>query len=239
MHFHDVAELVLFDQVQGDFYADGVRYPLFPGAVVFVPSMRRHDFDLAGGAKAWTLIQFDPFIFEALGGRLTRPFCARPGDAARCRIATLADWLVEASAAGARDPTALRIAELLLLAIAEAPEAEAGEAPGDSAAVERLLPAIERLRRAPGEALSLEDAAAACHLSPAYFSHRFAQVMGMSFTDYVRTWRLHLAARHLVSSRAPVSDIAYRLGFSSPSHFTARFHERFGMTPREYRRNAS
>src|SRR3546814_16417163 len=76
-----------------------------------------------------------------------------------------------------------------------------------------------------------------CNLSPAYFSRRFKRVFGMNFTDYVRTYRLHLAARRILTTGAPVSDIDYGLGFASPSHFTARFHERFGETPRDYRQS--
>jgi AraC-like DNA-binding protein len=101
-----------------------------------------------------------------------------------------------------------------------------------------LLPALERLRSSPAEPLSLENAAVMCSLSPAYFSRRFRQVFGMTFTDYSRIHRLHLAARRLVATRAAVSAIAYGTGFSSPAHFAARFRERFGMTPREYRRSA-
>jgi AraC-like DNA-binding protein len=60
----------------------------------------------------------------------------------------------------------------------------------------------------------------------------------MNFTDYARVYRLHLAARRLATTGSAVSEIGYSLGFSSPSHFTARFRERFGMSPREYRNSA-
>jgi AraC-like DNA-binding protein len=60
----------------------------------------------------------------------------------------------------------------------------------------------------------------------------------MTFTDYTRIYRLHLAARRLAATRAAVSAIAYGTGFSSPAHFAARFRQRFGMTPREYRNSA-
>ena len=51
----------------------------------------------------------------------------------------------------------------------------------------------------------------------------------MNFTDYARAYRLHLAARRILSSGAAVSHIAYGVGFSSASHFTALFHDRFGL----------
>ena len=243
MHFHDVAELVLFGRVRGEFIADGRRHRLGDGSLVFVPSMRRHDFLLEPGEMHWTLIQVDPYVVEALAlrqelARLARPFCAWPAGAASERIAMLGQWLVETAAGRTTEPTAAKIVELLLLAACEAPERVAADDGQAASSVERLLPALERLRAAPAEAVTLDQAAAICSLSPAYFSRRFGQLFGMTFTQYVRVHRLHLAARRIATSRAPISGIAYDLGFSSPSYFTARFRERFAMTPREYRASA-
>ena len=239
MHFHDVAELVLFGRVRGEFVADGRRHRLGDGALVFIPSMRRHDFLLERGDMHWTLIQIDPYVIESLAlkadlSRLARPFCAWPASEAGERIAMLGQWLVEANA----EPVAANIVELLLLAACAAPEHDDAHDEQAASSLERLLPALERLRAAPAEAVTLEQAAAMCSLSPAYFSRRFGQLFGMTFTQYVRVHRLHLAARRIATSRAAISSIAYDLGFSSPSYFTARFRERFAMTPREYRESA-
>src|SRR5439155_1105725 len=43
MHFHDVAELVLFRRVRGMFIAGGRRHAICDGAIIFVPSMRNED----------------------------------------------------------------------------------------------------------------------------------------------------------------------------------------------------
>lgn len=239
MHFHDVAELVLFKRVTGTFIADGRRHELRDGATVFVPSMHHHDFELGRGAMEWVLVQVDPYLVEKLGlrlSRLSRPFCAFPDATARTRIAVLADWLIEA--ASRRDRKIERIVELLILTAAEAELGGGSEVDGEAAHVERLIPALELLRTSPGQSISLRAAASQCRLSSAYFSRRFRQVFAMTFTDYARTYRLHLAARRLLGGGASISEIAYGVGFSSPAHFTARFRQRFGMTPREYRSSA-
>jgi AraC-like DNA-binding protein len=239
MHFHDVAELVLFRRVSGAFIADGRRHDLRDGTVVFVPSMRHHDFELDPGAMEWVLVQVDPYIVENLAlhrPRLSRPFCAFPDEGARARIDILADWLLDA--AQGQDAKLERIVELLVLTVAESEARDGTEADSGTTHVERLLPALELLRSAPAEPVALDVAATACSLSPAYFSRRFRQLFGMTFSDYARTYRLHLAARRLLGSGAAISEIGYSVGFSSPAHFTLRFRERFGMTPREYRKSA-
>lgn len=243
MHFHDVAELVLFRRVSGEFVAGGRRHRLVDGAVVFVPSMHHHDFALGSGAMEWVLVQMDPYLVEALAlkgeaSRLTRPFCAWPDELAQSRLTVLADWLLETLDGNAGDPTAERLVELLLLAVVQSPGDFSAEDGAEPSPVERLRPALERLRAFPNEPVALEAAAAMCNLSPGYFSRRFRHIFGMPFTDYARIYRLHLAARRLVDGGRAISEIAYGVGFSSPAHFSARFRERFGMTPREYRKSA-
>ncbi len=114
-HFHDVHELVLFGQVQGDFFTEGWRHPLSPGCIAFVPSMRQHDYALAPGPRDWVLVQVDAVASETLlrspgMERLAHGFCALPDRRLQQRIATLAHWLTELDST---DPTAVPLVELL------------------------------------------------------------------------------------------------------------------------------
>jgi AraC-like DNA-binding protein len=236
-HFHAVHELVLFGKVGGDFIADGRRYPLSRNCIAFIPSMRQHDFALAPGPRDWVLVQIDAIAGETLARapglqRLAHPFCAKPGPALRRRMALLADWLLEL---GGADPLAAPLAAVLLRAAARASAIEGTPLPADADVLQRLRPAIDRLRRDPAHAPSAEEAAALCALSPAYFSRRFRQQIGLAWSDYVRTHRLHLASQRLLESDRNVAEIADELGFSTPSHFGDLFHRRFGTTPNAYR----
>ncbi len=135
-------------------------------------------------------------------------------------------------------PLSLPLAELLLRGALHAAAVDGEKLAADSGGLHRLRPAIDRLRHDPADAPGAEQAAALCALSPAYFSRRFKQQVGMSWSDYVRTHRLHLASRRLLESDQSIAAIAYSLGFSTPSHFGELFHRRFGMTPMDYRRRA-
>lgn len=237
-HFHDVCELVLFGQVHGDFIADGRRHRLVPGCIAFVPSLHQHDFALAPGPRDWLLVQIDASSADALARapgleRLANAFCAKPDPVLGERIAMLGDWL---AGLGDADPLAASLATVLLRAAALAPGIEGERLATDADGLERLRPAIEQLRRDPANAPSAEAAAALCALAPAYFSRRFKQQVGLAWSDYVRTHRLHLASQRLLESEQTVAEIAYALGFSTPSHFGDLFHRRFGMTPNAYRR---
>ena len=236
-HYHDVAELVLFGRVRGVVVVDGTRYPLAPDCVVFVPSLQQHDFALRAGARDWTLLQLDPGMVAALvagpdGETLREAFCARPKGALAARIAALGKWLWDV---GEDDPAAPAIAELLLRAAARSPHVRGRSEDGGGDALRRLRPAIEALRRDPAHAPSAERAAALCALSPAYFSRRFRRLLGMAWSEYVRTHRLHLASQLLLDSERSAAAIAAELGFATASHFGELFRRRFGMTPDAYR----
>lgn len=238
VHYHDVHELVLFGKVAGSFATEDRRYRLAPHAIAFVPSLHQHDFALAAGPRDWVLIQIEAAAGERLLRTpglecLRRPFCARSGRALRRRLSMLADWLVTLEAT---DPLALPLAELLLRAVAQAPATEGEAVAADAGSLKRLRPAIERLRLNPASAPGAEQAAALCALSQAYFSRRFKQQVGMSWSDYVREHRLQLASRRLLETDQSSAAIAEALGFSTPSHFGELFLRRFGATPNGYRR---
>ncbi|MFE1897547.1 helix-turn-helix transcriptional regulator [Streptomyces yangpuensis] len=62
---------------------------------------------------------------------------------------------------------------------------------------------------------------------------------GIRLEQWVISERLEAACRLLASPHnagLPVSAVAARCGFTSPSHFTRRFRETYGVTPREWRR---
>jgi len=240
LHFHDVAEIVLFGEASGRFFCDGESYPITAGCAVFVPTMVYHDYHFDPGPKSWTLIQLEPYFADQvtrLGGpgSPARPICVQPDLASAERLQLLADWLAEAARADPADPLVERIVAMILALLGRQPARDGEREPGNGLHLARFLPAIERLRRAPGARLSLRDAALLCHLSPAHFSRRFASVFRCGFSDYVTSYRLHVASREIATTGKPLGEIGYDLGFSSHSHFTARFRERFGISPREYR----
>lgn len=237
LHFHDVAEIVLFGEALGRFECGSSRFAIVPGCVVFAPSMHYHDFEFYDGPKNWTLIQVDPYVLDQITTVEvpTAPLCVQPTAAGRARLAMLSDWLVEVSAGDPADPLIDQIVALIMHSLCVAPRETPDEQPGRGVELARFLPVIERLRAAPGQPLPLKDAASLCHLSPAYFSRRFAAVFGCGYADYAMAFRLHVAARKIATTGLHLSEIGYALGFASPSHFAARFHERFGISPREYR----
>jgi AraC-like DNA-binding protein len=64
----------------------------------------------------------------------------------------------------------------------------------------------------------------------------FKQAMGVSFTSYLNSYRLTMAARLLLQSDATVLSIATEVGFDNLSYFNRVFKRQFHATPSDFRR---
>lgn len=60
---------------------------------------------------------------------------------------------------------------------------------------------------------------------------------GKSMVEFIKLQRLKRAAQILASSKLPISEIAYMVGFSDPKYFSKCFSKEFGKTPTEFAAN--
>ena len=87
--------------------------------------------------------------------------------------------------------------------------------------------------------LKVGDIADYLNMTPAYLSKLFSKEIGMPLSTYIREQRLEAAAQMLQFSDFSIAEIADYFVFSSQSHFTSAFQEKYGMTPKKYRDNYS
>ena len=64
-------------------------------------------------------------------------------------------------------------------------------------------------------------------------------LIGQTTVSLMRTFRLKRAAELIKIKSATIAEIAYDVGFNSPSYFTECFREYFGKLPSEYSENDS
>lgn len=86
------------------------------------------------------------------------------------------------------------------------------------------------------EELSLEKMAKIACISPFYFHRLFHAYMDETLSEHVKRLRLVRAQERLQYSDAPITEIAFDLGYETPSGFTKVFQQVIGRSPREYRK---
>lgn len=92
------------------------------------------------------------------------------------------------------------------------------------------------LRERLAEPLHLTDIAASVGVSEEHLARRFKQTTGTTVFGYLRRLRLERAKHLLATSDDNLSEIAERIGFSSPTLFSRCFREESGLTPSVYRK---
>ena len=83
--------------------------------------------------------------------------------------------------------------------------------------------------------LSVEDIGAEMHLSRVQLYRKVKALTGKSPVDLLRKARLSRAQGMLSDTSLSVSEIAYQVGFTSPSYFAKCFKDEYGKVPGEAR----
>ena len=102
--------------------------------------------------------------------------------------------------------------------------------------VEQIRIAVQQWVRMPVERPKLSDYLSR-HLNKDYstMSKLFSEVRGITIERFSILHRIEYVKELLCYSQLSTSEIAYRLGYSSPAHLSSQFKQVTGMTPKEFR----
>ncbi|MBT2325470.1 helix-turn-helix domain-containing protein [Variovorax paradoxus] len=117
--------------------------------------------------------------------------------------------------------------------------AHAARHSGRSSRHDALQRVLRYVREHLQEEMSLNDAAAAAMLSPNYLAHLLKKQTDRTFTELVTERRLEHAKELLLSSGLRIGEVARQCGFGDAVYFSRRFRQWTGVTPRQFREEAS
>ncbi|MBI1287022.1 MAG: response regulator [Flavobacteriales bacterium] len=86
------------------------------------------------------------------------------------------------------------------------------------------------------ENFSVEELSKEVGMSRAQLHRKLIALTGKSASRFVRNYRLEHAYQLLENRVGTVSEIAYRVGYSSPAYFTKCFTEDFGISPSQVKK---
>lgn len=95
--------------------------------------------------------------------------------------------------------------------------------------------AEEAVREGYRGRLTVAELARMVDVHPATLSRGYRKRFGCTIGEHVRRLRVEHAARELLETSEPLSEIALRAGFYDQSHFTNLFRRSLGVTPGAYR----
>jgi TolB-like protein/AraC-like DNA-binding protein/Tfp pilus assembly protein PilF len=83
------------------------------------------------------------------------------------------------------------------------------------------------------EHFGVKELAKEAGLSRSQLHRKLLSITGKSTSRFIRDYRLEKAMVMLQNNSATASEIAYRVGFSSPTYFNSCFHDYYGYPPGE------
>jgi len=99
----------------------------------------------------------------------------------------------------------------------------------DDALLKGVMGAVEQ--GMGDEKFGVEDLSRKIALGRRQLERKLQGLTGLSPAEFIRTMRLQRAHELLVKNAGTVSEIAFQVGFGSPSYFSSCFRERFGYPP--------
>ncbi len=107
----------------------------------------------------------------------------------------------------------------------------------DTEAFSRIRPVIEYINENYYNRITTSQLCEIVNLNESYFCRVFKNTIGISAMNYINFVRVCWAEYYLQKGEK-VSDVAYKTGFSTLSHFNFTFKKYMQITPREFRKAA-
>jgi AraC-like DNA-binding protein/mannose-6-phosphate isomerase-like protein (cupin superfamily) len=234
LHAHEALQVVLVEHGRAEFVVRGTPHAAEPGDVILVESWEPHAVRALPGGASVVMALVAPAVLAAAAPHEERsadvavfPLAVRRDPALRRALRAVAD-LQEAGAARLAIDGAVVAAVAALVGVAAGAADVPGPTRGTSAAA--VTRAVEHLRAHAREDVSLDDLAAAAHLSKYHLAREFTRRVGRPPHAYQLHVRLG-QARHLLVAGRSSAEVAQTLGFADQSHFTLAFRRAFGVTP--------
>ncbi|MFL1011021.1 helix-turn-helix domain-containing protein [Flavisericum labens] len=83
------------------------------------------------------------------------------------------------------------------------------------------------------ESFGVSELAASMGISRSQLHRKIRKIKGVSASEFIKIFRLQKGYILLKNNTSTVSEIAYSVGFSSPSYFTKCFHKQYNCSPTE------
>lgn len=242
-HWHDAVEILLGVSNSVAVGLSGQYYELKKDEIILIGPRESHFIsDISLESQRIALLFEAPLVF---GNKLLSPYwdifslvehhsSTWPADV----TAKMRELLVRvcreynAKVPGWEAAVLARLMEIVELVISRVPKRDVScPSRGDSVTLKIIQYLSERYQ----EDVSLESCAQALGFNNSYLSAKFKSQVGITFHQYLNNLRLNHAERLLRDGDLPVSLVAEKAGFSSPKTFYRVFHEKNGISPKQYR----
>jgi two-component system response regulator YesN len=99
----------------------------------------------------------------------------------------------------------------------------------------KLQKALRFIHEHYHEDISIDHISYAIGISASYLHQLCKKELNQTFLDYLTDYRIHQAKRILDLENIKITEVASKVGYRSPQHFSQVFKKKTGMLPHQYR----
>ena len=250
-HVHRTLHQVIFVlRGHGVSLVEGAMIAYSPPALIIAPAGTVHGFDFEPGTEGFVMSMSDDLVREVSrrDGSISTLFdksatLELSGEALRATDLTASLTMLGREFDCTLPGHSLALEGLLKVILANVLRLSRPSAECSDAAASRYRRIVMQFREliesAFREGWSLADYASRLRVSQSRLRNACLSVTEQSPMQVVHARILLEAKRQLRYTSAPVSEIAYGLGFEDPAYFTRFFSQRTGLSPRAFRSSAA
>jgi AraC-like DNA-binding protein len=99
-----------------------------------------------------------------------------------------------------------------------------------------VMRALEYIKEMYAQPIKVKDVADFCYMSESYLQHLVKNSHGCGIYELLLERRLDKACNLLRNTDLKIAEVASLCGYTDPNYFSTSFKNRYGITPRQYRR---
>ena len=103
----------------------------------------------------------------------------------------------------------------------------------EGSSAHQIKDVIEHITNNYDKSFRIEELAEKVNMSVSSLHRHFKEVTAMSPIQFQKELRLQEARRLLLTESADATDVAFRVGYESPSQFSREYSRMFGFPPRQ------
>ena len=244
-HWHPFMEILFILNGTAEMLLEGVRHRLVAGDLIVVDSNRLHETHCKRSSMGVSIHLSEDYLRNRLGGERNFSFVCSRKDLKREQLDSyleICECMKKLIPVYLKEPTGYRLElEAIVLDVVyrlitdfSVPQ-NPNQQPALAQYQKRMQDVLEYIEEHYAEQMSLEDISGHFGLSREYFSRRFKQEVGITFSEHLSRVRLMHIYEDLLVTDDPVMELVEKHGFPEYKHFIKLFREIYGCTPREVR----
>lgn len=251
LHWHGEMEIIYIKKGRGIVSVNLVEFEVGPGSIVFVIPGQLHSIYQTEGCER---MEYENMIFNTgiliskhadtcskdylqplFSGKISIPVHFAPDMEHYDEVAGILDSCDKIRSEKPYGEELFLKSQLYMLMFILATKCQLSEpAIKSMKSLERMKEVIKYVELHYAEHITVDDVAQIASCSSSYFMKCFKETFNCSFIEYLKDYRLTLAARMITQSEGNILEIATNVGFDNLSYFTRSFKSKYGVTPGKY-----